>query len=345
MTSFRLADPEWLILLAIIAPLLYLLRKSARMPALPHTDLAGVIERAGAGRRVRWVGYTRGLRLVALLLCLVALARPQWGYQAIQTHREGIAIAMAVDISSSMGAKDLMLDEQRSDRLAVVKHAFKTFVSGDQASLRGRAGDVIGLVTFARYSDLRSPPTLDHQTLIRLLEQINIVNLSEEDGTAIGDGIVAAIDSLRNVNNNSRVLILLTDGSNNAGQIAPMRAATIARALGVRIYAIGAGSRGTAMMPARKRGGGIEFRPTMVFIDDDALTRLAEHTGGRYFRATDGNALDAIYREIDRLEKGRNTSSSHQVYRDVFPELLYAALLLLILETLGRNTWLRLASE
>lgn len=341
MTAFRLANPEFLALLALLPLLYWFLKKWQRPAALGHPHLKGLEALARKSRRVRWLRWLPMLRYLALILCVAALSRPQWGYQATKTHREGIAIAMAVDISSSMGAKDLMLDEQRSNRLAVVKETFNHFLSGDQTTLSGREGDLIGLVTFARYSDLRSPPTLDHKALVRILDEVNIVTLSEEDGTAIGDGMIAAIDGLRNLENTSRVLILLTDGSNNAGVTSPMQAAAVAKAMGIKVYAIGAGTRGTALMPAKKRGGGIEMRPTMVFIDDDGLTQVAEHTGGRYFRATDGEALAAIYREIDRLEKGRNTSSSYQEYHETFTLLALAALALLFVESLLRNTWLR----
>ncbi|MFK7965317.1 MAG: VWA domain-containing protein [Burkholderiaceae bacterium] len=344
MTAFRFANPEFLLLLVLLPLLALWLYRKRSVLALAHPDLTGFQLAIKQTRRVKWAKKLPWLRFLALALCVLALSRPQWGFEATKTHREGIAIAMAVDVSSSMGAQDLMLDERRSDRLSVVKHTFNAFMSGDDQSLPGRDGDLIGLVTFARYSDVRSPPTLDHQALTRMLDDVRIVTLSEEDGTAIGAGLMAAIDGLREVGNASRVLILLTDGSHNAGQVSPMQAAAVARTLGIKIYAIGAGTRGTAMMPARKRGGGIEMRPTMVFIDDDGLTELAEHTGGRYFRATDAKALAEIYQEIDRLEKGRNTATSYQAYREVFSPIAGLALLLLLIEVLMRHTWLRVAT-
>lgn len=344
MTAFRLASPGFLALL-ILLPLLHgWIHKRRTYAAMAHPDLTGFGQFNLMARRVRWARRLPWLRYIALALCIVALARPQWGYQASKVQRDGIAIAMAVDLSSSMGAKDLMLDENRSDRLSVVKDTFKQFVNGDGDTLAGREGDLIGLVTFARYSDMRIPPTLDHGVLSQMVGELRIVSESDEDGTAIGDGMMAAIESLRNLHNESRVLILLTDGSNNAGQISPMQAASVAKALGIKVYAIGAGTRGMAMMPARKRGGGVEMRPTMVFIDDDGMTEIAEHTGGRYFRATDGKALQAIYREIDRLEKGRNMSTSYQEYREVVAPLIILALLALLVESVLRHTWLRMAS-
>ncbi len=339
----RLANPEFLLLLFVLPLLLVAFNRWQSRPALAYSSVTGLGRLSKAARRVRWHRRLPWLRLAALALCVVALARPQWGIQATKIDREGIAIAMAVDISSSMGAQDLLLDEQRSNRLAVVKHAFESFVAGDADTLAGREGDLVSLVTFARYSDTRSPLTLDHSALIKLLQDIEMVSLPEEDGTAIGDAMVLAIDNLRHLEGASRVLILLTDGSNNAGETSPMQAASIAKALGIKVYAIGAGTRGMAMMPARKRGGGIELRPTMVFIDDDGLTEVAEFTGGRYFRATDAQALSAIYREIDRLEKGRNVATSYQEYVEAFSPLVIFALLLIVLEVMLSNTWLRTA--
>ena len=192
MTSLRFAEPQWLVLL-LLAPLIAMaVRKRVQAHALPHPDLSRLTVLTPDSARVRWARRLHWLRVLALILCLTALLRPQWGFEAILTHREGIAITMVVDVSSSMGARDLMLDEQHEDRLAVVKRAFTDFVSGNETTLPGRTGDAVGLLTFARYSDLRSPPTLDHPALVRLLEQVRIVNLSEEDGTAIGDAILAA---------------------------------------------------------------------------------------------------------------------------------------------------------
>ncbi|MEM7255235.1 MAG: VWA domain-containing protein [Pseudomonadota bacterium] len=343
----RFANPEFFILLAILPVLLHWWRSNASTRAIGHgalTDLRDAIgDVATRSPRVRWYRCLPWLKMLACALAIIALARPQWGVQATRVDREGIAVAMVVDISSSMGAEDLVLDEQRRNRLAVVKHMFKKFVLGDKETLSGRDGDLVGLVTFARYSDTRSPLTLDHDALIRLVDEVTMVALSEEDGTAIGDGMVMALDNLRRVEGASRVLVVLTDGSNNAGDTTPMQAAAIAKALGIKVYTIGTGTRGMAMMPARKRGGGVELRPTMVFIDDEGLADVAEHTGGQYFRATDAEALEKIYREIDRLEKGQHVSTSYQEYVEIFAPLLIVAMILLLLDAMLRATWLRVA--
>ena len=344
----RLAAPYFLSLLILLPLLWYWLRQrsaasaGASALAFPSTQLMQEFSSLRSqARKILPV-----LRWLTLLLCILALARPQWGIEATKIVREGIAIAMVVDISSSMAAEDLQLDEKKSNRLEVVKHTFKSFVTGesdsaDSANLEGREGDMIGMFTFARYSEALSPLTLDHAAVLDMLEQVKLVPLPEEDGTAIGDAIVMGIEGLRRGGSVSKVMILLTDGTNNAGDTAPLQGAQIAKALGIKIYTIGTGTRGIAMMPARLRGGGFELRPTPVYIDDDSLTEVAELTGGKYFRATDSETLAAIYAEIDRLEKGENVIESYQQYVEMFPPLLFAALCLLLLEILLSTTVLR----
>ena len=247
---------------------------------------------------------------------------------------------MVVDTSSSMAALDLQLDGRQSNRLDVVKHTFRTFVQGG-ASLAGRPGDLIGMVTFARYADSLTPLTLDHDTLVTLLDQIHIVSLPEEDGTAIGEGIALGIERLRNLTTTSKVMILLTDGANNAGETEPVQAAQIAKALGIKIYTIGAGTRGIAPVPVRRRDGTMVLKRTRVFIDEDTLKNIATITGGHYFRATDSAGLEAIYAEIDALEKTANVAEQYQQYAERFGLALLPGLGLLLLEMVLVNTRFR----
>ncbi len=336
----RFAAPYVLLLLLAVPLWWWFSRRRQRSEgiAYPAIGAAAVVAPSFATRLHRALPL---LRAVVMILCILAMARPQWGVEATRIYREGIAIAMVVDISSSMAALDLQIDDRQSNRLDVVKATFRDFVQGDDADLPGRDGDLIGMITFAGYADSLSPLTLDHTALVDLLGQIQIVPLPEEDGTAIGDAVVLGIDRLRRTGGSSRVMILLTDGSHNAGDADPLEAAQIASALGIKIYTIGAGSRGIAMMPARARDGGIEFRPTPVFIDEYTLEAIAEATGGRYFRATDSDGLRAIYAEIDRLETSRNVAEHYQQYVEVFAYFLLPALALLLLEILLINTRLR----
>lgn len=336
----QLAAP-WALLLLILPLLLVWIAQARRRQAwLPH-PATGPFAGLPPSIRQRALVALPLLRLLALSLCVLALARPQWGVEVTRIDRQGIAIAMLVDVSSSMSALDLELDGQRSDRLQVVKAALQDFVEGDGNRLPGRDGDAISIITFARYADALSPMTLDHQALLGLLGDIKIVSIPDEDGTAIGDALMLGVDRLHQQDNGSRVLVLLTDGSHNAGEAEPLEAARIAQALGIRIYTIGAGTRGIAMMPTARRRGGVDVVPTQVHIDEFALQRIADLTGGRYFRATDEAGLRNIYQDIDRLEKGTNVLKYHQHHHEAFPLVLAAALSLLLIETALATTWLR----
>jgi Ca-activated chloride channel family protein len=364
----RFADPHLLFLLPLLPFLFYFIRRRRDEGAALVFPVVQELRRLATPATVRLHRALPLLRLLVLALCIVALARPQWGIQATRITREGIAIAMVVDISGSMAAQDLKIDDQQSDRLEVVKQTFRLFVTGDGtdgsaneaeaeaedktsereenrlqelADLKGREGDLIGLLTFARFTDALSPLTLDHAALLKLLEQVEIVSLAEEDGTAIGDAIVMGVENLRKAGGAGKVMIVLTDGSNNAGDTSPLQAAQVARALDIKMYTIGTGSRGIAMMPVQRSDGSSYLLPAQVYIDEDTLTQVAELTGGKYFRATDSEALRSIYAEIDRLEKAENIVESYQEYIEGFPPFLILALVILLCEVLLINTRLR----
>jgi Ca-activated chloride channel homolog len=335
----RLASPYALILLLFVPVLLYLRQQQQYTVALRYSSIADLAALAPSlASRWRWV--LPCLRALALVLCILALARPQRGIEAITISSEGIAILMAVDISGSMAALDLQVDGRQCSRLDAVKQTFRTFVEGGK-HLPGRAGDLVGMVTFARYPDSICPLTLDHDTLLSLLEQVEIVTVPEEDGTAIGEGMALGVERLKDSTAESRVMIVLTDGVNNAGDTEPLQAAQIAKALGIKIYTIGAGTRGMAMMPVRGPNGQTVLQRMPVDIDERTLTEIATLTGGQYFRATDGAALQAIYAEIDRLEKSTNVTEHYQQYAELFPLILLPGLGCLVLEMVLTNTRFR----
>ena len=335
----RLAYPYALLGLLLLPLLLaYQRRQQPAAISFPDTQELAALPPSMMTRLRRLLPW---LRAVALILIVVALARPQQGLQVTKLYSEGIAIVMVVDISGSMRALDLPLNGQQQNRLEVVKHTFRHFVQGGNAELSGRGGDMIGMVTFARYADSISPLTLDHDTLLALLDQVQIVTLTEEDGTAIGEAIALGIERLRDAKSTSKVMILLTDGANNAGDTDPLEAAKIAKAMGIKIYAIGTGSRGVAPVPVRTEDGRTVLRRMRVFIDERTLTDIAKATGGRYFRATDTSALQEIYGEINRLEKSANVLEHYQQYAERFAWFLLPALGLLLIEMLLMNTRLR----
>ncbi|MGE3536275.1 MAG: VWA domain-containing protein [Candidatus Tectimicrobiota bacterium] len=335
----RWASPYALALLLLLPGLFYLWQRQRYTVAIHYSSLSDLSGLAPSlMMRLRWL--LPALRLLTLLLGVLALARPQHGLEATKVYSEGLAILMVVDISGSMAALDLALEGRQGNRLDAVKHTFRAFVQGG-GQLAGREGDLIGMVTFARYPDSVCPLTLDHDTLLALLDQIQIVSTPEEDGTAIGEGMALGLERLKDSSAKSRVMILLTDGVNNAGETQPRQAADIARALGIKVYTIGAGSRGVAMVPVRTTSGQTVMQRMPVDIDEKMLTEIATMTGGQYFRATDGAALQAIYTEIDRLEKSTNVVEHYQQYAELFPWVLLPALGCLLAEILLLNTRLR----
>jgi Ca-activated chloride channel homolog len=324
-----LHDPWALLLLALI-PLLVRARRQAP-PALRYPVLDAV-RAVGPGRRVRWRWLLPALRVAALALLVVALARPQLGKAATQVFTEGIDIMLAVDISGSMLAEDFQVDGQRGNRLDAVKSVVRRF-------LEHRPGDRVGLILFAARPYTQSPLTLDHGWLMKNLERAHVGMI--EDGTAVGSGLATAVNRLEASDAKSKIVILLTDGQNNAGKVPPLTAAETAKTLGYRVYTIGAGTRGSAPFPQVDAFGRRVYVSMPVDIDEDTLRRVAEVTGGKYFRATDTPSLQQIYDEIDQLEKSPQEGLQYLEYHELYVWLALPALLLLATEAVLAQTWLR----
>ena len=327
----QFASPHYLWLLTLLAPMTayYVWRTMQGGAAIRISTVAGVLH---APKTVRH--YLRhlpfALRAAAFALLVVALARPQDIEQNVRTNTEGIDIVLAIDVSASMLARDF-----RPDRITAAKEVAGSFVAD-------RYGDRIGLVVFAAEAFTQSPLTTDHSTLQTLLARIRS-GLIDDSGTAIGNGLATAINRLRESEAKSKVIILLTDGVNNRGQIAPMTAAEIARAQGIRVYTIGVGTEGTAPYPAVDIYG----QPTgdvvmaKVEIDEKTLGAMADLTGGKYFRATDNAKLKAIYDEINQLEKSKVEVTERISYHERFLVWALAALGALLLEFLLSNLVLK----
>ena len=327
----QFASPHYLWLLTLLAPMTayYVWRTMQGGAAIRISTVAGVLH---APKTVRH--YLRhlpfALRAAAFALLVVALARPQDIEQNVRTNTEGIDIVLAIDVSASMLARDF-----RPDRITAAKEVAGSFVAD-------RYGDRIGLVVFAAEAFTQSPLTTDQSTLQTLLARIRS-GLIDDSGTAIGNGLATAINRLRESEAKSKVIILLTDGVNNRGQTAPMTAAEIARAQGIRVYTIGVGTEGTAPYPAVDIYG----QPTgdvvmaKVEIDEKTLGAMADLTGGKYFRATDNAKLKAIYDEINQLEKSKVEVTERISYHERFLVWALAALGALLLEFLLSNLVLK----
>jgi Ca-activated chloride channel homolog len=299
--------------------------------ALRYPTLATlkIVSPSGAGaRRI----VLPALRMLVLALVVVALARPQAGSTTAKVHREGVDVVLAVDVSGSMLAEDFTLGDTRASRLDVVKSVVDEFVTA-------RPQDRIGLVLFGARAYTQSPLTLDHGWLRQNLERAKVGMI--EDGTAVGAGIATSVNRLRASTAKSKFVVLLTDGQQNAGSIAPHTAAEAAAALGIKVYTVGAGTRGMAPYPATDLFGNKVYRPMSVDIDEDALKKVAEITKARYFRATDTQSLREIYGEIDRAEKTEFEAPEFTEYREIYPYLLWPALLLFVLELVAAETLLR----
>lgn len=272
------------------------------------------------------------LRCTTIVLIAIAMARPQKGVQESKLINEGIDIVLVLDVSGSMRAEDFEIDGKKQNRLEVVKKVVREFI-------KGRQNDWIGIVVFAGRPYTLCPLTLDYGWLIQNLDRAQIGML--EDGTAIGSAIATGLNRLRESGANSKVIVALTDGRNNAGRITPEMAANLATTMEVKIYTIGAGTKGMAPFPTQDFFGNKVYQPVKIEIDDESLTKIAEETGGQYFRATDAKKLHDIYSEIDQMEKTRIETTEYREYREFYPYFLIPALLIFLAEIALANTRLR----
>lgn len=325
MNGWEFRDPLFL-LSAIAAPLV--LWAAWRSTSAVRYSSLQIVDRAPRSWRLRLSKLPALLTAVAVASLAVALAGPRTPDAETKVSREGIAIMMVVDRSGSMQARDLVKDDMSVDRLAVVKDVFEEFVLGGKAG-KGRPDDLVGLIAFAGYADSLCPLTLDHGNLVAMVKDLEIVNRRDEDGTALGDGLALAVERLRRSKAKSKVAILLTDGVNNTGSVDPEQAAELAASQNIKVYCIGAGTDGLAPFPAIEPFSGRQvLRRIYVEIDEETLKRIADKTGGRYFRATDRDALEEIYAEIDRLERTKITETQYLQYTEHYAMFVAAALIL-----------------
>ncbi len=319
----RFLHPELLWLLTLIPLLAFFKGNRGAAPALlfSTTSIARVMAQ---GRKTKIGNLILILKLFAITLLIIALARPQQGNTTTEINASGIDILLAVDVSGSMEAMDFRLGGKSVNRLEVVKNVVGSFIEA-------RPNDRIGLVAFAGKPYLVSPLTLDHDWLRKRLESLSIG--MREDGTAIGSAIGTSVNRLRDQEAKSRIIILLTDGINNGGRIPPLIAAEAAETMKIKVYTIGAGTRGHAPFPVMQFGRR-RLVNAKVDIDEDTLRKVAEKTGARYFRATDTRSLEKIYSEINTMETTTRTIKKFENYRELFPFFLLAAFLLLGAELL-----------
>ena len=307
----------WLLVIPALLVLHYIyLELSERHP---HLRVSTAVPWMASGRSfmalLRHVPFL--LRIFALSMIIVAIARPRSSEEMERVDTEGIDIMLAMDVSTSMLARDLT-----PDRINASKDIAIEFIAQ-------RPSDRMGIVVFAGESFTQCPLTTDRATLINLMKEVQTDLI--EDGTAIGNGLATAVARMKDSDAKSRVVILLTDGVNNRGEISPQMAAEIAKTYGVRVYTIGVGKEGMAPYPVMTPWG-VEVQNVKVEIDEALLAEIAESTGGRYFRATDNTKLAEIYSEINKMEKARTTVDSFPVYKELFGRYALLALIAVLLE-------------
>ena len=332
MSSIEFASPFFLFGLIIIPILIvwYIFRCNNQQAYVRFSD-TGFFDKLPRS----WKAYLRHivfiLEIAALSLFIIALARPQSSSKNQTVNIEGIDIVLAMDISSSMLAADL-----KPDRLEAAKLVASDFV-------KGRPGDRMGLVIFSGETFTQVPLTTDHGMMLNMLKDMKCGML--EDGTAIGDGLASAISRLKDSEAISKVVILLTDGDNNAGSIDPSTAAEMAKIFGIRVYTIGAGTRGTAPYPVQTPFGGIKYQQVPVTINEDILKHIANETGGKYFRAESEQKLQQIYDEIDKMERSKiEVNEFRRLHEEFYPFVIWG-LILLITSFILKNTIFKSITE
>lgn len=327
---FRFANPEFLILLGILPFIaVYHWKRRQRLTGRVKFSTLKHMKNVPVSWRQRLRINLYFLRLLVIMLLIIGLARPQSGTHKQEITAEGIDIMLILDVSSSMLAEDF----KPKNRIEAAKAVGEGFI-------HGRTNDRIGLVIFAGEAFTQCPLTLDYGVLTELIEKVEVAP-RDWDGTAIGNGIATAVMRLKDSKAKSKVVILLTDGRNNAGEINPLTAAQVAQTFDIRVYTIGAGTRGSALYPVDDPIFGRRYVSMPVEIDEELLKRVAAQTGGQYFRATDTEKLRQIYQEINKMEKTKIQVKEFTRYKELFVNYAGTGLVLLLLEILLMNTWLR----
>jgi Ca-activated chloride channel family protein len=323
----------WFLSLLLLLPLLAWLKgRRGQPPAFLYSSVQLVravlnVTRSSSG------GLLTALRWLAVALFIVALAQPRLLRSETRISASGVDIVVALDMSGSMASEDFEVGNGRVSRIEMAKTVLKKFIDK-------RPNDRIGLVVFASQAYIAAPPTLDHDFLLQQIDRLELGRI-DPNQTAIGSALVAAVNRLRELKSKSRIVILMTDGENNAGKIAPLTAAEAARALGVRVYTIGVGMQGKAPMPVFFGGRKVGYQWEPVDIDEDTLTKIAAATGAKYYRADNAEKFQAIYAEIDGLEKSEAEIKKFTQFQELFPWLISPGLGLLLVEVALRHTLLR----
>jgi Ca-activated chloride channel family protein len=325
-----LAHPYLLLLLLLLPLLAWLKGKRGRPAAFLYSSTQLVAGISGASRS-RAGRFLAALRWLALTMFVVALAQPRFTRSEATIRASGVDIVVAMDLSGSMASEDFELQGKRVNRLTMAKDVLKKFVEK-------RPSDRIGLVAFAGKAYIACPLTLDHDFLDQNIDRLQLHTI--EDGTAIGSGLSAAVNRLRDLKAKSKIVILMTDGQNNAGKIQPLTAAEAAKALSVKVYTIGIGTQGQAPMPVYVFGQK-RYQMVPVDIDEVTLTKIAEETRGKYYRADNAARFEGIYNEIDKLEKTEVDVKKFTQYTELFPIAIALGAGLLLAELLLKNTILR----
>jgi Ca-activated chloride channel family protein len=317
MIQFLHPNLLWLLLLLPLAALWKGRRGSVAAVEYSSAEAARQVAKETRSRAGRWLAL---MRLLALGLFIIGLARPQLGHATTEVTASGIDMMLAIDVSGSMQSLDFKVDGKPIDRVGIVKTVVAKFIDA-------RPNDRLGLVEFAGAPYLVSPLTLDHEWLLQNLERVKVGSI--EDGTAIGSAIAMCSNRLRNEPSKSKVIVLLTDGENNSGKISPLMAAEAAKALGIKVYTIGAGVRGEAPMPVKDQFGGTRMVMVKSDVDEVTLGKIAQETGGKFFRATDTDSLKNIYAQIDQLQKTTHTVKKFEHHSELFQWALIPGLFVL----------------
>ena len=323
----------WLLLLLLLLPVLAWLKgRRGAPPAFVYSSVQ-LVRAMQNIHRSRFGGFLGSLRWLALALLIVALAQPRFAKSTAEVKASGIDIVAALDLSGSMISEDFVVHGERVNRVNMAKSVLKDFIDK-------RPNDRIGLVVFARQAFIATPLTLDHDYLQGNLGRLDIGSIGS-DATAIGDALTTAVNRLRDLKAKSKIIILATDGQNNSGKVEPLLAAEAAAALSVKIYTVGIGEQGSAPMPVFMGGQKVGYQNVPVDVDEDTLKKIADLTGGKYYRADNAEKFQKIYAEIDKLEKTEASVKKYTQFTELFPWFVAAGLAVLLIELVLAQTAFR----